>query len=106
MGQGTKRLLQVLYKRRMVDLEQVKSPHSMHYSKKGKTEDFDDEGNLTEEGEKLSLEYLMQNCTDFKAKKTDLKYLAERLVDGELQEMNLEIGIELNCPLLCQYLKF
>ena len=57
-----KGMLQVLWERGWINPAISRS----RYTKEGKKEDFDAEGNLTEEGKKYCLSYLIQNCRDFK----------------------------------------
>lgn len=69
-----KGMLQILYERGHIDTKSIKS-----YTKTGRKEDYDEEENLTEDGKKYCLTYLMENCEDFKNELTDLEHLAEEL---------------------------
>ena len=50
----------------------------MRYAKEGKKTDFLD-GILTEVGRQYSLVYLLSNCADFLAEKTDLEHLVDKI---------------------------
>ena len=54
----------------------------MRYSRKGSDEDIDEEGQLTEDGKRFCMEYLLRNCTDFKNELNDLEHLAKDLSIG------------------------
>ena len=75
-----KGMLQVLYERGMIDPSLVTSPNSMRYSKEGRRNEFDDNGELNELGKQFLLKYLLNSCTDFKNEVTDLEQLAKDIL--------------------------
>ena len=77
-----KGMLQVLFERGYIDPSLVKHPKSMRYAKKGKEVDIGEDGELTEDGRKFSLEYLLNQCEDFINEKNDLEHLASELTIG------------------------
>ena len=72
-----KGVLQILYERGYIDKDLVKNPNSMRYSRKGREEDIDEDGQLIENGKRFSLDYLVDNCEDFVNELNDLEHLAQ-----------------------------
>lgn len=73
----------ILYEQGWIDPTKVTTPRHSRYSKDGRNSnhDFDDEGELMEEGKKYYMTHQLENCQDFQKqdKKTDLEHLATEL---------------------------
>ena len=52
-------MLQILWERGWIDVALVKNPHPMRYSKGGKKDELDEEGNIKHEFEQYSLTNLL-----------------------------------------------
>ena len=70
-----KGLRQVCYERGLIDTSLPRST----YTKLGKKEHKDNDGNVKDEYKSFCLSHLLSNCTDFKEEKTALECLAEEL---------------------------
>lgn len=70
-----KGMIQTLCERGCIDATENLNNHS----KTGRKEDFDEEGNLTEEGKKHCLTHVLNNCADFKEELTDSEWLAKEI---------------------------
>jgi hypothetical protein len=88
-----KGMLQILYERGFIDLQNVKK-----YRKDSKTQDLDADGKLKEELKPFILSHLLRSCPDFASEKSALQKLAEAISTDDYN-VSIEFTPKYHCEI-------